>query len=305
MAKTPYYKKSPTEYGMINVIISDNDKPFKLAENEDVQKGIEKMHNRYSTGAGMLYTKIKSSFQLEKWLNDEMQTSTDQNSSKSGDDGFTASDSIEHALDILKNGDPDMLKQIEDEAKEKVAEHFNLINKPIGVERDVEGMFFDVGLHLEGEPEAFFKSSDELVRDKCMTIDVLANYSCNTSASRIQRNIVNLMAAIQILEMSGHRIGINMWWISKQDDGYSNSAISYAVKGQRQALNVRRLVGTAHPSFFRRLVFRIRELTNTADYGYGQSFVTFVNSSDRENAIALEDDHSVMEFIDKIKKINE
>lgn len=294
-----YYKNNPNKYGMRVTLIDSKSSALPSYSISSLDKAIKSIHeNRTCDDTGSVFIDICDSVGLEKFIRGEENTKTHQNASTENGESFCGTKDMDESLDILRNGDEEILASIRKDVKETVDANSSLVEAPFGVKRSTEGMFFDVGLYLSGEPEAFYQQADELVKDKVVIFNVLAGYKSGTNEKDVRDNIVKILSAVNILEMSGYSVGVTYHWTAMTDSDYNNLFSRYAVKSPRQSLNLRRLIGAAHPGFFRRIVFRLQELGKADSFGYG---VEVQYRHDVGDMFQLEDiPENVEEIINKV-----
>lgn len=237
--------------------------PNKLMEH--VKKSCGKKdedHNNYIIELGNVYC-------LKELIEAEKNTVTHRRSSDEGSHEFTGTKNMEESLDIAINGVEELNKEIAKQSKKMVLELKKEMQADHDIKRDVEGMYFDTGLYLSGEPEPFYQSNDTLIPDRCLDVHIMASYSASVEQEDMQEALVRIVAAVSVLELSGYRVAVHLWWLSITDCNY-NGAMTYKLsKDYTQPFSIPRLVGAMHPGFFRRIIFRIRELFGADHEGYG------------------------------------
>lgn len=140
---------------------------------------------------------------------------------------------------------------------------------------DTTGEFFDIPSVLEGRPECWLRpmasnaGAPALVR---LVVDL--GTSGGVNARTMQERMCNVAAAALTLEACGNPIEL-IGCDSSQGRGGSYM-FSYQITTAGEPIDVSRLAAVAHPGFFRRLVFRLIELTPSAavhsahQRGYGE-----------------------------------
>lgn len=304
-----YFQNDPEEFGMSYDYFPSNQHLPKIHQLGNLHSHMQSVHSRHDDGdynnRCTFFLDIRSLQGISGWIQKEMNTRTDFNSSKDPSYGFSQSNSLEHALEILEKGDNDLFKNVEGRSREKTKDFVAKSPLGIGISRDVEGMYFDTGLYLQGEPEAFFQQENELVNMKMITVHIDGSYNSGVESHEVVEAMVTLIAAINVLELSGHRVAVKLWWLSTRnsDDRNVMNAYHFEVKGHREHMNIQRMIGVFHPAFFRRIIFRIDELFNLAVSGYGRAF-DYNNRG--TNVVAIEDliGEDVEEVIERIKNAN-
>ena len=265
------YQHDPAGYGMRLQFFDGKTQFLSLPERMPPNQK-KKMLSRADRKDGAYFIEIGDLYQFEAWLGEEKNTKTTNTESSDNGASFCGSDSIEHSLQIAREGDPEIVKYVQEHSQRILMEKKEMIDAPYDVHRDVEGLYHDVGLYLMGEPESFYNEKDTLIPDKCLDVHLVCSYNCSTDEDDVKNNIKYIVAAISVLEMSGHRVAVHGWWHSAQDSGHANNNIYKLIKDYRQPMNLATLVGITHPGFFRRLTFRIKELMGADDWGYGTSY---------------------------------
>ena len=166
---------------------------------------------------------------------------------------------------------------------------------------DVEGMFFDVGAVLMGEPEAWLQEVN-VTDEKFVTLNINASFTSNVNTSTVRENAAKLLALSVALEKSGIRTEINMNYRSRNVEKGGKSVSNVITKGKAldEPLNYKKLAILLSPQFFRRGVFRVRELEygKTLNYGYG-------HSKGLKGHIQLSDTEKVDELINDVLGVKE
>lgn len=137
---------------------------------------------------------------------------------------------------------------------------------------DYVGYVPDVKAYLEGNPLSMFNKQNK----KRKHIDIYYNSAVlgNVSTSQIFNRGAITLCLVEILENMGFSVGLNIFTMS-----YFGDQVHYAkfhLKRADERLNIQKLYfPLCNPSFLRRLVFRLREITPdiTSDWtaGYGKT----------------------------------
>lgn len=271
------FNNNPRNYGISYTTVEQNQKIPANFGTPQMQDMMQSKHESREDEHGSLMIDINSSVKLSEFIQDEMDTDTDKRESIEEGSGFSKTEDIDDALRILNEGEKDILEKVKKKSEDIVAKNTDLMPVPFGVQRDVEGNYFDVGLHLAGEPEAFYKERDQMVADKVVTVHIQSSYLGHVSGDDVIENVIVMLAAIRIMEIAGYSVGINLYWLSRNHHSGEkrNFFCRYRIKSPKEPLNLQRLVGTAHPGFFRRILFRVKELTDCDPSGYGSSLEGF------------------------------
>jgi len=128
---------------------------------------------------------------------------------------------------------------------------------------NVSGLFFDVGLVLSGEPEAWLETTqteEALQGPKLVTIGLNATVSFYVSGETIQQRGAAVLALVQLLEAAGRsvRVLVGCSLLCERKD-YNLSA-TIQLKGFGEALDADKLAfWLVSEDAFRRCFFRIAE----------------------------------------------
>lgn len=253
---------------------------------------------------GSYVAQIGNIYRFIDWIKAEANTPTRRNESDDRDQNhWTGSRSLEHSCEIAIEGEQEINDYVKKESRRILMETKNLATAQFGVERDVEGMYYDVGLYLSGEPEAFYNTADQLIPDRCLDVHIEAVYSAHVDVDHVREQIKNLVAAIASLELSGYRVAVHIWWNTTTDDGYPAGTLTKCLKEHRQPINIPMLVGVTHPAFMRRLDFRVMELLGADCGGYGQCFEHNGHKHSKEIFYLSSDLGTTEEIIKKLKEM--
>lgn len=164
---------------------------------------------------------------------------------------------------------------IEEQAREQAGKH--VLKRPFfDYGYDVTGAFFDVASVLEGRPECWLNPEPSMQGDPGVIRLVVDCFtSAGVSAEIMQARMCAVSAAALTLEAMGNPIEVIAVYPSHKDaEGF---CIEVKVNNAGEPIDTQRLVAMAHPAWFRRINFRLLELTpieSVAQYHahtYGQS----------------------------------
>ena len=182
---------------------------------------------------------------------------------------FRQTHSLQEAKDLCKFGlHEDFDKLIE--LKFTLEKYIKMSNKKMQQYNFYVGYAPDVKAYLEGNPLSMFNR--EYPKRKHIDIYYNSAVLANVSTDEIFNRGAITLCLTEILENMGFSVGLNVFTMSEW-----NNQIHYAkfnLKRTGERLNVQKLFfPLCHPSFLRRLVFRLREETPdiTFDWtsGYG------------------------------------
>lgn len=133
------------------------------------------------------------------------------------------------------------------------------------VQFDVTGEFFDVGRYLDNVPEVFGVSFNGKNRGKFANITIAGDYACGVKQNVIEVMQKRIVRLVDWLEFNNIRTKVTVVFSS------DNSHLQIALKDYNEPLDITSIAVATHDSFFRRLVFRFIEHSDTISWGYGSS----------------------------------
>lgn len=233
------------------------------------------MHNRFQTWGEFL-----------DYAENRVNAATEVNSYNSRGIGsnntsFTATKSLDEALELARNGWPEG----EAYAKPLTEILFNKVSNLVEREEmvhDVVGNSIDVGAYLNDDPECWTRMESHIVDGNSPRIFRVV-YNTSISAGIDKQTVIAkgaaIAALIRALEYAGHRAEVwsIAWCAAKMDDDRENARPNHEtrvlVKAADQDLDFGRLVfALAHPSMPRRLGFACLEgdpFVNRVAHTYG------------------------------------
>jgi hypothetical protein len=193
--------------------------------------------------------------------------------------GWAKSTDLEDALDQCKTGNAEIMEGLKEAVKLEVDNLAKeLMSEPEGYVNDVHGLFFDIAKVIEGEPEAWLREPWDKQKKPRISVPIRGNYGGSFSSDNAIANASKVIALIKALEDTGIEVELKMVFAStnvssKAVNGNRNAAISVTIKNYDESFNWKKVSSMLHPSFFRRLIFRERELLfpDTLSSGYGNS----------------------------------
>ena len=128
------------------------------------------------------------------------------------------------------------------------------------------GLFFDVGLVMTGQPEAWLQvveTEEECKGGKLVTIGLNCSVSAAVSASVIRQRGAAVMALVQLLEQAGRSVCVKVGiGLNGADDPSFSLCASVILKGFGEALDEDKLAfWLVCEDAFRRCLFRVMEAT--------------------------------------------
>lgn len=145
--------------------------------------------------------------------------------------------------------------------------------------QDVVGFQPIVANYLMSIPKSMVNSKMVMRKEKVVTLNYCASFSCGVSSGTIEENCITAFRIIKAIEASGTRVNLNVFYVGHVYD-YQTSTKRYnliklRIKGANERLNVAKMAfPMVHPSFLRRILFRVIEVSPsfTREYigGYGR-----------------------------------
>ena len=211
-------------------------------------------------------------------------------SSETNDYNFTQTNSLEEAKNLCKFGcHKNFYKIVELKCTlEKYIKMAKFKNKQYNY---YVGYVPDVKAYLEGNPLSMLNKENPKRRH----VDIYYNSAIlgNVSTNQIFNRGAITLSLLEILENMGFSVGLYIFTMSS-----SNDQIHYAkfqLKGPNERLNIQKLFfPLCHPSFLRRLVFRLREETPDIEYHWRDGYGKTCNDYIIRNIINLNDNDIVI-----------
>lgn len=246
---------------------------------------------------------IGSIGKLKKFINETKEVKTKislgllDNESRYDFTGVT----VEGFNDILERGSNDIISLLKDVTKKELKR----LNDSYSVEKieyllDCEGDFFDVGIVMSGEPECWLKEIRTTEKKPLVELNVLGSYGWRKDQKDIISNAGLILAYCKYFEERGIQTKITVHFVSTHEitgRGASN-AHHYKIlaKDQNQNIDYAKVSAILHPSFFRRGMFRVKEIRHDEKQydSYGKSVET--------KGILRLDDRSTINTIEKLFK---
>lgn len=146
---------------------------------------------------------------------------------------------------------------------EELAER--VIPRPIGrrttLVKDVTGMFPDVGAYLAGAPNSMYTVTKRAAKGRpyvhlYLPIGYLGGCDADTAFNRG----CAMVAVVDALETAGCRVRVTL--MRKTSLGSTDLCCRFEVKDYGDRLDIDQMIFTAaHPAFYRRIIFRLQELS--------------------------------------------
>ena len=191
--------------------------------------------------------------------------------SETDDYDFCKTQSLEEAKELCKYGYHDNFEKLV-ELKNTLEKYIKLSRKKSKQYNFYVGYAPDVKAYLEGNPLSMLNRQ----YPKRQHIDIyfnVANLVMASSNEIFNRGAITL-SIVEILENMGFSVGLNVFTMSSEYNQIHYVKLNLKKSGER--LNIQKLFFPfSHPSFFRRLVFRLMEqtpdITSAWTSGYGRT----------------------------------
>lgn len=220
---------------------------------------------------------------------------SDQHSSRNGDARFTGTKSWNEAVELFENGYTDVLEQIKSGIAKDVRATQNQTRRTI--QTGVVGYAPHVPNAINGLPNSMIYTNKQPQKIKAVTIYYAPTENCFVKTETFVKSGIAMLSAINILEMSGVRVNLNVVIFNGVNDGETEGSFgTVKVKDFREHLDVQKLCfPIVHPSLFRRFGFKWLETTPQMkktgwSYGYGHhtpKFNNFIREQLKENEFLI------------------
>lgn len=203
--------------------------------------------------------------------NSEMRS---QHSSKEGDKSFTGTKNWNEAVELFQYGYKDVL----DEIKSGIAKNVkcNVTEQRRHIRNGVVGYAPNVPNAIQGLPNSMIYTEKQPQKVKAVTIYYAPTENCGTGVKVFIKSGIAMLSAINILEMSGVRVNLNIVFFNGTNMGDTEGTlVNVKVKDFREHMDIQKLCfPVVHPSMFRRFGFKWLETTPKMEqshwaYSYG------------------------------------
>ena len=181
---------------------------------------------------------------------------------------------FEDAMEMLENGWAEKAREVEEELKNLKASKQAMTLQRRFV-KDVVGFQPIVASWLRGDPESMVNVKMKPMKNKVVHLNMNVSFSCGVSAKQIQDNCINALKVIQMVEKSGCRAEVDVVIVSgtghdvRTHRSKQLNVFKLRVKGSNERLNtVKMMFPMIHPSFLRRIFFRVVETMPEYEVGY-------------------------------------
>ncbi len=212
---------------------------------------------------------IKSINDLGKWheliLEGQVHSDTKKyrNDSKTVSyDGWYGTETIKDWIQIIKRGDKAVMGAIRKE-KEKASKEFETLTSSTSI-YDTDGLFFDIGKVVAGEPECWIKPSPEKEPDE-ITIRITTLAGHKTSPDDIIKGAGRILGMVDKLEKDGYKVKLENWLYTASAEGKRSKTTKdlltiMTVKDFNESINYAKMSAMVSPSLQRRGMFMLREI---------------------------------------------
>ena len=206
------------------------------------------------------------------------------------DYSFTETDTLEEAIDKCKYGYHKDFEKLID-LKTKLEKYIKMSNTKLKQYNYYVGYSPDVKAYLEGSPLSMLNKKNPIRKH----IDIYYNSAIlsDVSTNEIYNRGAITLSLVEILENMGFSVSLNIFTMS-----CAGSQIHYAkfnLKKPSERINIQKLYfPLCHPSFLRRLVFRLREETPDISYSWTDGYGTTCHNRLIRTIIDLKDNDIVI-----------
>jgi len=175
-----------------------------------------------------------------------------------GDPKFTGTKDFATANDLLRNGDQKSADKVKKEYTNIIARTKQNRPRPVPA---IVGHTPIVGAFLAGDPVCMLAKKNRKTRARVVTIIYNTSVNCDIKADDMAKAGANLLAAINQIEANGVRVNLYAAEVSRAQDKEALVTV-VRIKTDCQPLNIMQIAyPIANPSFLRRHIFRITEIT--------------------------------------------
>ena len=192
-------------------------------------------------------------------------------SSHDSDYSFCKTRTFKEAEELCKYGYHENFEKLV-KLKLSLEKYIKIVNQRNRQFNDYVGYAPNVKAYLEGNPLSMFNKKP-VEREHIDIYFNSANIASVSSDQIFNRGAISL-CIVEILEKLGFSVGLKVFTMSSE--GSQVHYVNLNLKKSGERLNIQKLFFPfCHPSFFRRLIFRIMEqtpdITSSWTYGYGRT----------------------------------
>lgn len=180
-----------------------------------------------------------------------------------GGEGWYGTSNITEAYRLVEEGDRQTAEKVQEVYDKMKAS--NIVSVKESYNLSDEGLFFDVGTFLEGNPEYWLNPVNEEARNHKTVIKVYVNIRSGASMRQYEyfKRGANVFMILQALESAGHSVELIGVMVNGGDQNHRDDKLitQIILKRAGQALDFDKLAYClANISFYRRLYFKFKEL---------------------------------------------
>lgn len=191
-------------------------------------------------------------------------------SSKTSNNSWSGTPSLNAALKLLTNGWEEGYKQLLEQLKFKDMAP-TVINRKFIERTDVIGYSPCVPRAIQGLPDSMFWGQITPIKSK--VIDIFVNVTCSASVDpeEIMRRGILVLNFINSVEKKGYRT--NLYVMESAKDGVETTFHVVKIKKSTEPLSLKRIAfPIAHPSMLRRIWFRTLESHMDCSHGWAGGY---------------------------------
>jgi len=249
-----------------------------------------------------LYLKVNSLLAWSKYMHSPIKhkawVASQRTEDKDRKKAWSGATSYNDYLDIINNGDDEVMNKIKIETKDAVSDIYKKHEKTIhSYKFDVVGEQFDIGLVLSGVPEVWLEPiiEDEVVTKVSIKIDLTFHSGVKTAT--VIKNASRLLGIAKVLEDMDVQVKIEAYNFMNNYDNKNRKRlliVENLVKDFNEPINYRKVSSYITTAQFRRGCFILMEqLAETLSDDYG-------NQTHCKNIIRIDDDREVTKFENKV-----
>lgn len=177
-------------------------------------------------------------------------------STRQGRKDFTGTNTYEEAVSLFENGYKDVLPQIKEGLEKNIRATGN--HERRFVRNGVVGYAPNVPNAIQGLPNSMIYTEKQIQKVKAVSIFYSPTANCGTRVETFIKSGICVLSAINILELSGVRVNLNVIMFNAANDSETEGTrVSVKVKDYREHMDVLKLCfPVVHPSLFRRFGFK-------------------------------------------------
>lgn len=151
--------------------------------------------------------------------------------------------------------------------------------------QDVVGFQPIVANYLMGIPKSMVNSKMVMRKEKVVTLNYCASFSGAVSANTIEENCITAFRIVKAIEAAGTRVNLNVFYVgcvyNYQTSTKRYNLIKLRIKGANERLNIAKMAfPMVHPSFLRRILFRVIEVSSSFTREYVGNYGRVVSNDE-------------------------